>query len=1668
MFLPLPLRRRLRLALLLIFLGLAALARASVTDLVDFNSGTLTDDFNVYLSGTTSGYSLAPAIGLSGSQAVDLAAGSADATLLLKARGYDLAATSGIELSMFFKKQATTAQPAAIQLGLFGKNDFGVKAIDDTATTEDAFICLRLGRNSATNALRFQTQMKLGTSATIVSGNEGADLALATGNWYQLRVTFVQVNASTVQVSGSVWNADATGIVGTQVAAFAALNLTNADVASDSQLWVGLRGYADAGADAWDNLAIVQNGVNAPRTPGGLTVRGASTTQVDLSWNDLASIQTNMVVARGTSIGGPYTDIATLPPNATTFSDTGRTANTTYFYVVRAVNPFGDSANSNEDSASTFATGGIQYFVDAGAAGNDTTHDGKSVANAFKTIQKAASVAVVGDTVNIRAGTYRETITPTNSGTATKPITFKPYVNAGVEEAVTVSGVDIIDDSSGSGSTAIGAWTQAYPGVTGKTEIYKILLNSSWAPPSGRNMVYVNGQLLVEARFPNTTDPFNFDRYKMAAADAGSVDAASGSQGDPTAVPPVPADAYSSTYTDAALAGFGAAAWTGGRIRFCPGKNWSQKMGTITGNTSGAVTFDWAWDGSTTYTPNNGDPYFLFGKLIGLDAEGECFYDDDGSEGGVARTLYLWKPGGGSPVGSTVEMNKSSTRMNGFNLGGRSWVTLKNLRFTGNASANSGSSTAGLNFDGCTFDHCAFAIDLGVASPQAIYIVGTNQRVANCVIDGAMSVGIRISGGSGHVIENNVVRDCSGSCFDVRVATDCILRRNTLWSSGDHTLTHALKGAQILNNDVSFTGKFSTDLAGINSNGTGDLQGTEIGYNWVHDMIAPQDYSNNRGWNGCLGIRQDGGGTTAGRLGVSDTFTHHNIVWNTTMIEQLTMWCLDNVMPNYGNAKIRVWNNTVEKNISIIETSPTSSAPNAAGIEFRNNLAGGTFVVSLSPDVTALVNTGNLYSKGAIAGNFAGPTGWTSPTNRNFTLRADALALDAGTLIAGYSDGFAGDAPDIGALERGVRPFLAGAVIGDSDVAALTFTYREKLDGTPQLVVGGLPLGRSLPLTFLVKVGAAPASNDFFQNYDTATHTATATFTLDTSSVSGVQTISVARDGIAFSATSASVNVPHIVASGLNAVSASTATGGTFTLTGANFTGSTTTSFTPIAFANLQVGDLSTNPLPLTLDTAALIAAGKMRADGGDLRFTNFDGTASYSYWIESGLNTAQTLVWLKAAATTSSGYSGEDQSTIFMSYGNAALTSASNLSALWPELALATNDVWLKANAITGVTDGAALAAWNDSSTANHDGAQATAALKPTFHLNGLNGLPTVRFDGVDDFMSCGDLSAASPFHFFAAYVNPAPGSVINQRLASAAVAGTNDYQVGMVMNPDLGTGGTVTAHTTADVGNVTSTTNKDLRNLVIGRRNNSNVEQFKGDLAEIVGFTQSLSTSQRDNVLKYLNTKYGVTAIGAAAPDFASTINPLTITVGGVRATNVTIVSPTQITFTLPAASAVTAPTPATISATAPGRTSASTASPLWLYTTPIDLWRINSFLNSPGGPAGPNALNLADFDGDGISNLLEYSRGTSATAPSPNTLPLQTLEVVGASKYQALTVTKSPSATDCIFTVEVASAPGGPWSSTSTTTVMTNTATQLKVRDNTPVGTSPRFIRLQVAVP
>ena len=121
----------------------------------------------------------------------------------------------------------------------------------------------------------------------------------------------------------------------------------------------------DVGADEVSTSAVTariltpsivgQNAATAqpPAPPSGLTATAASSTQINLRWTDNSNNENNFRIERSTDGGTTWSFLSNATANATSFSNTGLTASTTYHYRVRAENATGNSGFSNTANATT-------------------------------------------------------------------------------------------------------------------------------------------------------------------------------------------------------------------------------------------------------------------------------------------------------------------------------------------------------------------------------------------------------------------------------------------------------------------------------------------------------------------------------------------------------------------------------------------------------------------------------------------------------------------------------------------------------------------------------------------------------------------------------------------------------------------------------------------------------------------------------------------------------------------------------------------------------------------------------------------------------------------------------------------------------------------------------------------------------------------------------------------------------------------------------------------------------------------------------------------------------------------------------------------------------------------------------------------------------------------
>ena len=183
----------------------------------------------------------------------------------------------------------------------------------------------------------------------------------------------------------------------------------------DSQLW--MPGFA----------AVPQP---IPPAPTSLAAAAASISTINLSWT-ASSGAVSYNIKRAILSGGPYTTVVS-GVNTTSYADTYLNVNTTYYYVVSAMNGSGESANSAQGSA--------------------TTLTGVAAAPTGLTALKGASRAILNWTATGGATSYTLKRATSSGGpytTVVSDLTSTTYTDTGLTNGVTYYYVLAADNAYG-------------------------------------------------------------------------------------------------------------------------------------------------------------------------------------------------------------------------------------------------------------------------------------------------------------------------------------------------------------------------------------------------------------------------------------------------------------------------------------------------------------------------------------------------------------------------------------------------------------------------------------------------------------------------------------------------------------------------------------------------------------------------------------------------------------------------------------------------------------------------------------------------------------------------------------------------------------------------------------------------------------------------------------------------------------------------------------------------------------------------------------------------------------------------------------------------------------------------------------------------------------------
>lgn len=448
--------------------------------------------------------------------------------------------------------------------------------------------------------------------------------------------------------------------------------------------------------------------------------------------------------------------------------------------------------------------------------------------------------------------------------------------------------------------------------------------------------------------------------------------------------------------------------WKGGVIWAMLGHRWVAQVAKIAASEPGKLTLS-----ANTWTDNNGEGIaYITGVKSALDTAGEWHYEN--------KKLYLQLSPSDRPVNHKIEIK---TRKWVIDLSSKKHIRIKNIATFGGAIDMNQSTYCTL--DNLVLKYLSHFVDIKSGGSSwlrhdwtnitydgiGIGIFGSNNCVKNSEIAWSAGDGVTLYG-SDNLIDNCTIHDCNYSGADCNPVTahgaGHVITRSTIYNGGRGLIGFSFTQSVIIKYNHCYKASLMNwDVGGIFSFGT-SAKGAVVAYNWVHDIISGGDYKLGNGIyidNFC-----------------SDITVHHNVIWN----------CSYNAYNYSRPAKnIFFFNNTAfnapDVNYSYI---PDTCTDTSSGNKMYNNLTSFSF-----GDFNALTKLNNLSIS---------PLPLLDITNYDFRVSDDASqVIDKGLIIESITDGFTGDAPDIGAYENGGIFWKAGA--GTSDTVPLFAKISEKI-----------------------------------------------------------------------------------------------------------------------------------------------------------------------------------------------------------------------------------------------------------------------------------------------------------------------------------------------------------------------------------------------------------------------------------------------------------------------------------------------------------------------------------------------------------------------------------------------------------------------------------------------
>jgi lysophospholipase L1-like esterase len=124
-------------------------------------------------------------------------------------------------------------------------------------------------------------------------------------------------------------------------------------------------------------IELIETGVisGAPNPPANLNAVAASSTSINLTWQDNSNNETGFEVYHSLTSGSGFTLLTTTGADVTAYTHSGLTASSIHYYKVRAINGQGNSTYTSEASATT-QSGSVSSIIRSDGCGTVTGRGG--------------------------------------------------------------------------------------------------------------------------------------------------------------------------------------------------------------------------------------------------------------------------------------------------------------------------------------------------------------------------------------------------------------------------------------------------------------------------------------------------------------------------------------------------------------------------------------------------------------------------------------------------------------------------------------------------------------------------------------------------------------------------------------------------------------------------------------------------------------------------------------------------------------------------------------------------------------------------------------------------------------------------------------------------------------------------------------------------------------------------------------------------------------------------------------------------------------------------------------------------------------------------------------------------------------------------------------------